>query len=56
MAEGCKVSIVSAYFTVNAYQQLREELDGIESLRFMFGDPAYLQVRGRGQRVRRTSS
>lgn len=45
MAEGCKVSIVSAYFTVNAYQQLREELDGIESLRFLFGDPAYLRVK-----------
>jgi superfamily II DNA or RNA helicase len=45
MAEGCKVSIVSAYFTVNAYQQLREELDSIESLRFLFGDPAYLRVK-----------
>jgi superfamily II DNA or RNA helicase len=45
MAGGCKVSIVSAYFTVNAYQQLREELDSIESLRFLFGDPAYLRVK-----------
>ena len=45
MAEGCKVSIVSAYFTVHAYQQLRSELDGIESLRFLFGDPAYLRVK-----------
>jgi len=45
MAEGCKVSIVSAYFTVNAYQQLRAELDSIESLRFLFGDPAYLRVK-----------
>ena len=45
MAEGSKLSIVSAYFTVNAYQHLRQELDGIESLRFLFGDPAFIQVK-----------
>ena len=45
MAEGCKVSIVSAYFTVNAYQHLREQLEGIDSLRFLFGDPAFIKVK-----------
>lgn len=45
MAEGSKLSIVSAYFTVNAYQHLRTELEGIESLRFLFGDPAFIQVK-----------
>ncbi|MBP9081317.1 MAG: DEAD/DEAH box helicase [Flavobacteriales bacterium] len=45
MATGSKLSIVSAYFTVNAYAHLREELNGIESLRFLFGDPAYLRIK-----------
>ncbi len=43
--KGGKLSIVSAYFTVNAYQHLREELDGIEGLRFLFGDPAFIKVK-----------
>jgi superfamily II DNA or RNA helicase len=33
------VSIVSAYFTIYAYEALREELEGIDSLRFLYGDP-----------------
>ena len=45
MAEGCKVSIVSAYFTVNAYAHLREQLEGIDNLRFLFGDPAFIKVK-----------
>ena len=40
--EGAKLSVVSAYFTVHAYQQLREPLDKIGSMRFLFGEPAFL--------------
>lgn len=45
MAEGSKLSIVSAYFTVNAYRHLQQELEGIDNLRFLFGDPAYLRIK-----------
>jgi len=45
LAKGSKLSIVSAYFTVNAYAHLRESLEGIESLRFLFGDPAFIRVK-----------
>ncbi|MDX9750222.1 MAG: helicase-related protein [Flavobacteriales bacterium] len=43
--EGSALSIVSAYFTVNAYAHLREELEGIDHLRFLFGDPAFIKVK-----------
>ena len=38
-----EVSIVSAYFTIYAYQQLQQNLDGIKHLRFLFGEPAFIQ-------------
>ena len=37
-----KISVVSAYFTVHAYKQLQEPLDKIGSMRFLFGEPAFL--------------
>ena len=40
--EGAKLSVVSAYFTVHAYQRLHESLDKIGSMRFLFGEPAFL--------------
>ncbi len=43
--DGSALSIVSAYFTVNAYAQLREELEGVDHLRFLFGDPAFIKVK-----------
>ena len=36
---GSSLSIVSAYFTIYAFGELRDELMGIEGLRFLFGDP-----------------
>ena len=36
---GSSLSIVSAYFTIYAFDKLRDELMGIEELRFLFGDP-----------------
>ena len=33
------LSIVSAYFTINAYNALKESLDKIDGLRFLFGEP-----------------
>ena len=39
---GSSLSIVSAYFTINAYHALKESLDGIEALRFLFGEPNFI--------------
>ena len=40
---GSSLSIVSAYFTINAYHALKESLDGIEALRFLFGEPNFIR-------------
>lgn len=37
------VSIVSAYFTIYAYHRLKDKLDGIEKLRFLFGEPTFIK-------------
>lgn len=37
------VSIVSAYFTIYAYHHLQAELDKIERLRFLFGEPTFIK-------------
>ena len=39
---GSKLSIVSAYFTIYAYDALKEELDRIEHLDFLFGEPSFV--------------
>lgn len=36
------LSIVSAYFTIYAYSCLMDELNGIGSLRFLFGEPKFI--------------
>jgi PLD-like domain/SNF2-related domain len=37
------LSVVSAYFTIYAYDALREELDGVQGMRFLFGEPRFVQ-------------
>jgi SNF2 family DNA or RNA helicase len=37
------LSIVSAYFTIYAYHRLKKELDNISRLRFLFGEPSFIQ-------------
>ena len=41
--QGSDLSFVSAYFTIYAYATLKEQLDGIEHLRFLFGEPRFIQ-------------
>jgi len=36
------LSVVSAYFTIHAYHALKAELDNISQLRFLFGDPQFV--------------
>ncbi len=40
---GSKLSIVSAYFTIYAYQHLKDNLNDIESLDFLFGEPTFIK-------------
>ncbi len=40
---GSVLSIVSAYFTINAFEALQEPLNQIENLRFLFGDPDFIK-------------
>ena len=41
--QGSDLSFVSAYFTIYAYAALKEELDRINHLRFLFGEPQFIQ-------------
>ena len=43
-ASGSRLSVVSAYFTIYAYEALSDQLDGIESLQFLFGEPKFIQT------------
>jgi len=38
----CRLSVVSAYFTIYAYDVLREHLDQIEYLDFLLGEPRFI--------------
>jgi len=41
--EGSTLSIVSAYFTIYAFEALKEKLTNIESLKFLFGEPRFIK-------------
>ena len=40
---GSLLSVVSAYFTINAFEALQKPLNEIEELRFLFGDPDFIK-------------
>ena len=42
--DGSDLSIVSAYFTIYAFDKLRDELTGIKGLRFLFGEPSFINI------------
>lgn len=42
LAPGAEVAIVSAYFTIYAYEALQAQLDQIGHLRFLFGEPRFV--------------
>jgi SNF2 family DNA or RNA helicase len=39
---GSRLSVVSAYFTIYAYEALKDKLDHIEHLDFLFGEPRFI--------------
>ena len=41
--DGSTLSIVSAYFTIYAYEKMQHSLNKIEGLRFLFGDPDFVK-------------
>src|SRR6266567_8761177 len=41
---GANLSVVSAYFTIYAYAALKEELDQIEHMDFLFGEPTFVKA------------
>ena len=43
LKSGTKLSIISAYFTIFAYQELRKELNKIDSLRLLFSMPTFVE-------------
>lgn len=44
LSDGSALSVVSAYFTIYAYEAMAEKLDSIESLRFLFGEPRFIHT------------
>ena len=40
--DGSKLSVVSAYFTIYAYDALKDCLNGIDHLDFLFGEPSFV--------------
>ncbi|MCF6152428.1 MAG: NgoFVII family restriction endonuclease, partial [Candidatus Kuenenia stuttgartiensis] len=41
--QGAGLSIVSAYFTIYAYKQLKNQLDQTDHLKFLFGEPSFIK-------------
>ena len=39
--KGSKVSTISAYFTMYAYEALKKQLDNIDEMRFIFTTPSF---------------
>ncbi len=40
--DGSKLSFVSAYFTIYAYAAMQEKLESVDSVRFLFGEPRFI--------------
>ena len=53
LQEGTELSVVSAYFTISAYEALREKLERVERMRFLYGAPDHLQAVTRDNRPAR---
>ena len=41
--DGAKLSIISSYFTVFAYGELKEELSKVDEVRFLFSEPTFVK-------------
>ena len=43
LKKGSKLSIISAYFTIYAYAELKKELNKIDKMRFIFTEPTFVK-------------
>lgn len=43
LQKGSKLSIISAYFTIYAYNELKKELSKIDKMRFIFTEPTFVK-------------
>jgi len=43
LKDGSTLSFVSAYFTIYAYEKLKDQLQKIEHLNFLFGEPRFVK-------------
>lgn len=43
LRKGSKLSVISAYFTIYAYAELKKELAKIDSMRFIFTEPTFVK-------------
>ena len=51
LTSNTELSIVSAYFTIQAYAALKGKLDQIKHLRFLFGEPKFINASGRDEKT-----
>lgn len=51
LTSNTELSIVSAYFTIQAYAALKDKLDQIKYLRFLFGEPKFINASGRDEKT-----
>ena len=42
LQKGSRLSIAAACFSIYAYQELKEQLEGIDELRFIFTSPTFI--------------
>ncbi len=42
ISDSSVLSVVSAYFTIYAYEALADRLDRVENVRFLFGEPRFI--------------
>ena len=50
LRKGSKLSIASACFSIYAFNELKEQLEGIEELRFIFTEPSFIKEKISKQR------
>jgi predicted transcriptional regulator len=48
--KGSKISVISSYFTIYAYDHLKKELSKADKFRFIFTEPSYIKKNSNKQR------
>lgn len=43
LSKGSRVSIAAAFFSIYAFEALKEELENVEELRFIFTSPTFIK-------------